>query len=292
MERWRQALDLLPVRFYDRTPQETLSKLEEIRLRSGGCPYGLIDGEERPLVDISITQEDLDRIMERATGASLHSSIEALRSGYLTSCGLRIGVCGTVIQEGEQVVGFQHITSLAIRIPRECREMCDTLVRQLYPLGFQNTVILSPPGGGKTTALRDIVRGLSDRGYRISVIDERNELSASEGGKAGFDLGKHTDVLIGSTKAAALMMLLRAMNPQILAMDEITCEKDGFLLRETIGCGVGILATAHASNLAEFMRRPLYRMLAEEKVFTWAVTIRQNGSQRSLTSERVAGCAG
>lgn len=235
-------------------------------------------------------QSDLERIMERATGASLHSSIDALRSGYLSSSGLRIGVCGTVIQERGRVEGFRHISSLAIRIPKECRGICDTLIRQLYPLKYQNTVFLSPPGGGKTTALRDLIRGLSDLGYRVSVMDERNELSASDEGEARFDLGKHTDTLIGGAKTNAIMMLLRTMNPQILAMDEITHMEDCLLLRESIGCGVGILATAHAADLDEFRRRPLYRELINEQIFTWAVTIRQQGGTRIMKSERIMEC--
>ncbi len=292
MELWRQALDLLPLRLYTDANEDTLCRLEEIRLRRGSCPKGLLDGEEIPLSDWCITESDLDKILEKAIGASLHSSIDALRAGYLSCGGLRIGVCGIVVQERGVVEGFRHISSLAIRIPRECRGICETLIRQLYPFRFQNTVILSPPGGGKTTALRDLIRGLSDRGYRISVVDERNELSAMGDDEAGFDLGGHTDILIGAAKNAAMTMLLRAMNPQILAMDEITLEEDCTLLRESIGCGVGLLATAHASSLAEFARRPLYRNLMEDGVFTWAITIRQNGRNRSMTSEKISGCAG
>lgn len=290
MEAWRQAAELLPERLYKACPADRSFEWEEIRLRCGRPPFALIGNEEFVLSETRVKREDLERILERATGASLHASIEALRSGYLSYRGLRIGVCGTVVQENGEIEGFRHISSLAIRIPRECRGLCETLIRQLYPIRYQNTVILSPPGGGKTTALRDLIRSLSDRGNRLAVVDERNELSGSEGAEAGFDLGRHTDVLIGGRKDVSVMMLLRTMNPQILAMDEISSAEDSELVRQTIGCGVGILATAHASGPEEFRLRPLYRKLADEQVFTWAVTIRQAGSKRSFMCERLHAC--
>ena len=291
MELVRQALALLPPRLLDAGREETPSGLEEIRLRTGSPPFGIAGGLEIPLSSATVHSEDLDRILERATGASIHTSIDALRSGYFTIHGLRIGVCGTLIQEGKKIEGFRHISSLAIRIPKECRGICDPVIKQLYSLGSQNTLVVSPPGGGKTTVLREMIRCLSEHGYRLSVADERNEISGTEKGTARFDLGPHTDVIAGGEKAESVMMLLRTMNPQILAMDEISEEKDCALVRSIIGSGVGILATAHASGTEDLQKRPLYRCLLDEQAFAWAITIRQCGSKRSLHSERLMPCA-
>ena len=292
MELWRQALELIPEHLLDKCVYRDLSNLEEIRLRGGRRPHGIQGGEEFALSSYAVKREDLERILEKATGASLHASIEALRSGYLSYKGIRIGVCGTVIQERDKMEGFRYISSLAIRIPRECLGLCRDLQAQLFSLEYQNTIILSAPGGGKTTALRDLIRGLSQRGYRISVVDERNELSCTEGAEPRFDLGDCSDVLVGGNKGMSVMMLLRSMNPQILAMDEISSYEDCEMIRQIIGCGVGILATAHASGPKDFLRRPLYRRLCEEQVFTWAITIRQAGKKRIYQAERLDICAG
>ena len=288
MELWRQAVELIPAHLCRNLPEEKLSELEEIRLRVHGYPYGLRRGREEPLSNSKVDSSDLERIMEKATGASFHSSLEALRAGYMSYHGLRIGVCGTVIQEQARIEGFRQIFSLAIRIPRECPGLCELLIRQIFPLDFKNTILLSPPGGGKTTALRDMIRGLSERGMRISVIDERNELSGTGAAGPCFDLGCHTDTMIGAGKEEAAMMLLRAMNPQILAMDEISSESDCELIRKTVGCGVGILATAHASGVEDKKKRPLYRKLLEEQVFSWAVTIYASGGKSQFRSEKLS----
>ena len=284
---WRQAWNLLPDALRRGLAPEQLSEAEEIRLRLGKHPYIVDAGGERVLSPIRVSSEHLESVLEKATDASMHTAIHALREGYLSYRGLRIGVCGVAAMDRGKLESYQVLSSLAIRIPRECRGICHALMQKAYTEGFQNTILLAPPGVGKTTALRDMIRELSGNGYRISVVDERNELAAMGNGTMSFDLGEHSDVLTGVPKAAAVMMMLRAMSPQILAMDEISSESDCAVARQTVGCGVKLLATAHASGLEDLQCRPIYRELLNDKVFKQALIIQLLNGKRSYRTERL-----
>ncbi len=287
MDGFEKALTLLPEGLRRKTRAFQGLPVEEIRLRTGRPPTVLREGTETPFAREPVTGEDLQRLLEKATGASLHTAAAALAEGYLSYRGLRIGLCGEVMVQRGEWKGFRSFSSAAIRIPREVRGVCDGVIRQLFEGGFENTLLISGPGGGKTTALREMIRRLSDRGMRVAVVDERNELAASDGGEAQFDLGAHTDVLIGVPKAEGALMLLRAMNPQIIAVDEITRPEDTEAMAQAAGCGAGILASAHASGLDELQRRPLYRALLRRGIFTNLVVISGAGNARRYTAERL-----
>lgn len=286
MERCELALQLLPGRYWSEL-RELAPAVEEYRMRIGE-PLGFVrNGRELSLPGDALMESDLLRTLEKATGASLHTAAPALSRGFLNVHGLRIGVCGDMLWKDGASQGFRGYSSLAIRVPRECRGICDSAIQSLYTDGFQNTLILSPPGGGKTTALRELIRRLSDRGTRICVCDERGEISASEGTSPGFDLGRHTDVLSGCPKAAAAMMLLRGMAPQIIAMDEITQREDVDAVREITGCGVGLLATAHAATVGDLQRRPLYCELLALGCFQAVLVISLCGEGREYRWSRL-----
>ncbi len=285
MDQLQTAVELLPP-VWRQAPGGSLPReTEEFRLRVGREPCVLCGGIERPFHTQTVEEEHLLRILEKATGASMHAAAASMALGYLSYRGLRIGVCGTGSYQGGAWTGFRRVTSLAIRVPRVCRGICDRVAERLAGEGFRNTLIIGRPGDGKTTALRELIRVLSDRGLRIGVVDERNELAALDAHGCGFDLGRCSDVLGGIDKRAGMLMLLRGMNPQVLAMDEITSRQDCEAVLEARGCGVGILASAHAAVPEELRQRPVYRELLNEGVFTWCLRIARQGSERSYALE-------
>ena len=287
VDKWKQALELLPLAW--RSASEAAGGIvpEEIRLRVGRNPSLLLEGKETCFREETVSEALLQKVMEKATGASMHAAAPALSEGFVSYKGLRIGVCGTAVYRDGVVSGFRNLSSLAIRVPRECRGICDKVYEHFALEGFRSTLIIGPPGEGKTTALRELIRRLSDGGTRVGVADERNELAAMDRGEAQFDLGRCSDVLTGVWKGKGAMMLLRGMNPQILAMDEITREEDLEAVLQVSGCGVGVLATAHGSDPAELSRRRLYRRLLEENVFAMALTVRRSASGRSYELENL-----
>ena len=154
---------------------------------------------------------------------------------------------------------------------------------------FESTLIISPPGRGKTTVLRDLVRTLSDDGLRVSVADERGEIAAMRDGAPQMDVGRYTDVIDNCPKDKAVMMLLRAMNPQIIAMDEITATEDALALMSAEGCGVGLLATVHANSLGDLMNKGLYRSIIKKKLFKKLVTIENVADSRTYSVSELEG---
>ena len=152
---------------------------------------------------------------------------------------------------------------------------------------MSDTLILAPPGLGKTTLLRDLIRSVSEgegcAPLRISLADERGEVAAMYNGVPQMEVGRRTDVAEGCPKAQGLMLLLRAMNPQVLAVDEITAPEDVQALTAAAGCGVTLLATAHGESRADLERRSLYRPLLEEGLFRFLVGIRREGEGRAYT---------
>lgn len=280
MELPEEVLRLFPADVSERLNRESnclRSRVEEIRCRCGQPFRICYDQIERSIADRAVTPNDLDYIFERACNYSYHARRGELSSGFLhTAGGLRIGICGTITDSG-----IHSVCSLAIRIPHEIIGCSEPVIPQLLKGGFQSAILLSPPGTGKTTLLRDLIRALSRRGYRISVADERGEIAAVSSRAPQFQLGPCTDVMTGGKKADTCMMLLRAMNPQIIAVDEITALEDAEAIQYITGCGVSFLATAHAESVSDLQRRPIYREMLHNGIFRRAVQISMDNGMRN-----------
>ena len=286
MDAWSTILELLPEDLASAVKEYPFT--EEIRIRLERPPAVVIAGRERQAGAAHVTQGHLMHILEKATGASLHTAVPALNHGYISYRGIRIGVCGEAVITQNRLNGMRNFSSLAIRIPHAAALGCDMLLNNLLCPQPASILIASPPGIGKTSLLRELIRKAANLSLRVAVIDDRNELSASSFGKAQFDLGRECDVLTGVPKAQAALMLLRGMNPQIIAMDEITQEEDLHTVEQICGCGVLLFATAHGRNLTEMRKRPLYNKLLDSGVFRELITIHCSGGKRIYQREALA----
>lgn len=260
-------------------PEKTASEVCEIRLRRGRLPAVTLSDGEHPLSGARpATDDDLARVLELASGASPYAASDCLRRGFITAeGGVRVGFCGRFPGGERGLWNRDDLFSVCIRVPREVKGIGARFCARPFP----STLILSSPGGGKTTLLRDMVRTLSDGGMRVGLCDERGEIAALSGNGCGFDSGERTDVLSDCPKSHAAMILLRCMSPQILAMDEISEPEDVDACRSAAYCGVSLLATAHAANAEELSRREVYRRLLRDAIFSRAVIIRNTDGARS-----------
>ena len=261
------------------------AQIEELRLRVGQKPAVLYAGGERPLsVQTVLLQKELQQTLLNASAQSQYAVQEQLRSGYLSlSGGYRLGVCGSAVVQNGCMTGLREISSLALRVPHDIRHPPERLLPYLQ----ESCLLAGAPGSGKTTLLRSCIRALSENRQRVAVVDERLELAGAVHGVPQFDLGPCTDVLSGCPKGEGMLMLLRGMNPQVIAMDEVTQPEDIRAIGEISGCGVAVLATAHGRSLAEMLRRPLYRELFEMGVFENLLTVSLNNGKRGYMLERL-----
>ncbi len=273
---------------------DEIMSVEELRLRRGYPMNILLPDGECPVGGRQVTESDLRKVLELASRASAHTVLEQAKSGFVTlRGGHRIGICGTVNRHDGKVVSLRYLSSLSIRVAREMEGQAADLIPQITEKGvFLSTLILGAPGSGKTTLLRELIRTLSDghgtKAHRIGVADERGEVAALWQGEAQFRIGRRTDVLDGCPKAEGLSILLRAMNPEILAMDEITHPDDVAAIVEAAGCGAALLATAHGGSTDDLVRRPVYRALMNEHIFQRVIVLERDGSKRSAHVEVLA----
>ena len=268
-----------------------LPELEEIRIRIHQ-PLALCMGAKeyylsnfgQPFTETAaqayrIREQDIQELVVFISRYSLYAFEEEIRCGYLTiEGGHRVGVSGHAVYKDGSFHTFRNISYLNIRICKENIGCASPFISRLYrnPTQFQsgiyNTLIISPPGQGKTTLLRDFIRLLSDgskdhAGLRVSVVDERSEIAGCYLGIPQKEVGMRTDVLDGCTKAEGMMLMIRTMSPQVLAVDELGSTGDAEAVLHAIHCGCSILGTIHAANLEEANKKTILREFLKRKYF-------------------------
>lgn len=269
--------------------REELSKfdsnsLEEIRIRNNR-PIFLKIGQDEVRTGYTIHTEEILEILQKICDNSIYTYQNQICNGYITiKGGHRIGITGNVVIKDGQVTNISHIYSLNFRIARQVLDCSNyVLPYVINKNSIFNTILVSPPGRGKTTILRDMVRKLSNgiteyhfKGINVAVADERGEIAAMYKGVPQNDIGERTDVLDNIPKALGMKMLVRSMNPKVIVADEIGTKEDVEAIKYAICSGVKGIFTAHGDSIDDIIQNPILSELYRENLFERIIFIKEN----------------
>ncbi|MBR4016949.1 MAG: Flp pilus assembly complex ATPase component TadA [Oscillospiraceae bacterium] len=248
-------------------------RLQELRMRIGKKPE-LILPDKTLCLGREISPDDIRFVINNASKFSPWAAA-SISKGYITAKGgHRIGICGIGVLSEDKLCRIKEPNAICMRVARDFENISSS-ARDISG----SILIIGPPGSGKTTLLRDLIRQKSNAGPgSISVVDEREEIFPVYNGQACFPSGERTDILSGCSKSAGIEAVLRSMNPQWIAVDEITAQSDCEALLHAGWCGVNLMATAHAGSLTDLKTRPIYKTLIDYKLFSYVLILRRDKS--------------
>jgi len=273
--------NILPERISEALDKVPYFSLCELRLRSDSPIVVNIKGENYYLSENILSKDSnsafsvslgvMQSIMQKLSNNSLYSVNDQLIEGFLTyDGGVRVGVCGEVVTVDNKIKTIKNISSINFRFPHFVKNCSLNIYPYIVDVNgsIKNTLIISPPGAGKTTYLRDIVYQLSTRNdlLNILLVDERQELSSVFDGKEIIKL-QNVDVYSNCTKKFAFNNGIRSMKPDVIVTDEINIEKDIDDIENALTSGVKVFASVHAGSINELKQKSSFKNLLAKGLF-------------------------
>ena len=269
---------ILPDKVQDALSHLPFAEIYELRLRANAPVVACVDGHNFPLRTANITCKDLENIIHKAAEYAIYAVLDQMVKGFITiRGGVRIGIAGELVLQNGQVSAVKNISSLCIRIPHAVKNCAYTILPYVFnetrPV---STLIIAPPGAGKTTMLRDLAYQVSQKYPHINtlILDERGELAACYQGEKQLDVGVNSDVITGGTKAYGFENGIRSLRPDVMITDEISTVEDVQMLHRAIRSGITVIASVHASGLDEVRSKPDLNHLVTQGVFDRYVILR------------------
>lgn len=270
-------------------------KLQEIRLRVNEPLIFIYDNQEYFISSegeletklersYTVSSKEIRETLEFISNYSLYAYEDEIRQGFITiQGGHRVGIAGKVVLEEGKIKNVKYISFINIRLSHQIRGCGRHVIPYIMDKkDVFHTLIISPPRCGKTTLLRDLIRLISNgegqvAGVTVGVVDERSEIGACYLGMPQNDLGIRTDILDCCPKASGMMMLIRSMSPQVIAVDEIGSREDIEAVEYVMNCGCKLLATVHGNCIEDIKSKPVLRRLVEEKIFERYIVLNNEG---------------
>lgn len=287
--RLKKVISLLPKKITDAVLNACSGRsVEEIRLRTGRPPQIVFSDSEIVLTELLFTKRDSDELLDKICFHSVYAHEDELRQGFIAyDGGFRIGVCGRAFSDNGRLLRITDVSSFNIRAANEVIGCSREAVRFILDNGSPvSTLIVSGPGGGKTTVLRDLARSLSDgeeaAPRKVCIADERGEIAGCVGGVPTYDVGMRTDVFELAPKADSITMFIRSMSPEVIITDEIGSPEDAESIKEASGCGVCVIASCHARNRDDLiLRKPIHDLITSG-IFKRILLLKRNGSSLKI----------
>lgn len=269
----------------------SFSDITEIRMRVNKKLVIVIKNKKYFLYNsqkeyVIVTKFMLENFIKRACENSMYAYNKNICDGYLSLAGgIRVGICGEVVAENEKVITIKNFQAINIRIPHIIKNCSLIAYDYLVDSDVKNTLIISSPGSGKTTFLRDFIFQISNSNLakNILIADERNEICSMDNGENNLDVGEFCDIYTNCSKKFAFTKGIRSMRPDVIITDEIDLENDLSIILEAINCGVNVVATIHAKDIEQLKKKTNFDYILKYQFFSRFVILTSDEGPGTLT---------